>query len=70
MAFAAAPRTDPRFRGAEVVLGIGFSSLLLPGESRLLAAVPACVLPEGSSGLHSGGTTAPGASTTRHVGIL
>ena len=69
MAFAAAPRTDPRLRGAEVVLGIGFSSLLLPGESMLLAAVPACVLPEGS-GLHSGGTTAPGASTTRHVGIL
>ena len=69
MAFAAAPRTDPRLRGAEVVLGIGFSSLLLPGESRLLAAVPACMLPEGC-GLLSGGTTAPGASATRHVGIL
>ena len=69
-AFAAAPRTDPRLRGAAVVLDSGVSSLLRPGDSMLLAAVPAFMLPKGS-GLHSGDTTtAPGASTTRHVGIL
>ena len=68
-AFAAAPRTDPRLRGAEVVLDGGFSSLLRPGESMLLASVPAFMLPN-DSGLHSGDTTtAPGTSTTRHVGI-